>query len=140
MPNLLDVDAETVPGHFRMAQGIALDAWYVSLPLEETRRRLDALVEAGKMMHFDPTEDPMTHMRILAVRGEIQEAIRVALEDVFTHSVMTNLGWREAFAQPLYAEIVADPRVQVAMQRWEQEEATIRGNVSAYLQDVAGSS
>ena len=79
---------------------------------------------------------PMTHMRILAVRGEIQEAIRVALDDVFTRSVMTSLGWKETFAQPPYTEIAADPRIQAAMQQWEQEEAAIRGNVAAFLQDL----
>ena len=140
VPALLDVDAETVPGKFRMAQGIALDAWYVGLPREETLRRLEVLIDAGREMGFDPTEDPMTHVRILAVRGEIQEAIRVALDDVFTRSVAISLGWKEAFSQPLYAEIVADPRVQVAMRQWQQEEAAIRGEVSAYLQDLQGAS
>jgi TolB-like protein/thioredoxin-like negative regulator of GroEL len=140
VPALLDVDAEIVPGKFRMAQGIALDAWYISLPREETRRRLDVLLEATRAMGFDAIKDPMTHVRILAVRGEIQEAIRVALDDVFSRSVATSLGWKEAFSQPLYAEIVADPRVQVAMQQWEQEEAAIRGNVSAYLQDLQAAS
>ena len=140
IPSLLDVDAKTVPGYFRSAQGIALDAWYVSLPLDETRRRLDALLEAARALGFEPTDDPMTHMRILAVRGEIQAAIGVALDEVFTRSVATSLGWKEAFAQPLYAEIVADPRVQVAMQEWEREEAAIRGNVSAYLEDIESAS
>ncbi|MDJ0918064.1 MAG: tetratricopeptide repeat protein [Woeseiaceae bacterium] len=140
LPSILDVDAETVPGHFRAAQGIALDAWYVSLPLDETRRRLDVLIQAGQSMGFDPTENPMTHLRILAIRGEIQEAIRVALDGVFSRSVTTSLGWRETFATPMFSEIVADPRVQVAMQQWEQEEAAIRSNVSAYLQDIAGAS
>ena len=121
-------------------QGIALDAWYVGLPREETLRRLEVLIDAGREMGFDPTEDPMTHVRILAVRGEIQEAIRVALDDVFTRSVAISLGWKEAFSQPLYAEIVADPRVQVAMRQWQQEEAAIRGEVSAYLQDLQGAS
>ena len=64
----------------------------------------------------------------------------MALDEVFTRSVATSLGWKEAFAQPLYAEIVADPRVQVAMQQWEQEEAAIRGNVSAYLEDIESAS
>ena len=140
VPALLDVDAETVPGKFRMAQGMAVDAWYVSLPDDELQRRVDVLLEAGRAMGFEPADDPVTHMRILAVRGEIKEAIRVALDDVFSRSVATNLGWKEFLSQPLYAEIVADPRVQVAMQRWEQEEAAIRSKVSAYLRDLQGAS
>jgi TolB-like protein/Tfp pilus assembly protein PilF len=140
VPSMLDVDAETVPGKYRMAQGIAFDAWYVSLPREEMLRRLDVLLEATRAMGFDPTEDPATHVRILALRGEIQEAIRVALDDVFSRSVATSLGWRETLAQPLFAEIVADPRIRAAMREWEQEEAGIRDNVSAYLQDLQGAS
>ena len=140
VPALLDVDAETVPGKFRAAQGVALDAWYVSLPREEMLRRLDVLIEAARAMGFDLTEDPVTHMRILAFRGEIQEAIRVALDDVFSRSVATSLGWKETLSLPLFAEIVADPRVQLAMQRWEKEESAIGDNVSAYLQDLQGRS
>ena len=140
VPALLDVDAETVPGKFRMAQGMAVDAWYVSLPDDELQRRVDVLLEAGRAMGFEPTDDPVTRVRLLAVRGEIKEAIRVALDDVFSSSVANSLGWKEFLSQPLYAEIVADPRVQVAMQRWEQEEAAIRSKVSAYLRDLQGAS
>jgi hypothetical protein len=55
---------------------------------------------------------------------------------VFTRSVAVNLGWRDTFSQAQYAEIVADPRVQAAMQRWEDEEAALRGQVQAYLTDL----
>ncbi len=60
----------------------------------------------------------------------------VALESVFTQTVAVNLSWREIFAQPHLAEVVADPRIQAAMRRWEEEEAKLRNSVRSYLADL----
>ena len=77
---------------------------------------------------------------VLAVRGQIQEAIQVALDKIFTRSVATNLGWRDTFAQAQFADIVADSRVQAAMRRWEGEEEALRTQVRSYLADLQASS
>ncbi len=135
-PGIFDLDAEAVRGKYRQAQYIATDAWYVSLPREELLRRLDILLAAGREMGFDLADDPNVHLEILAMRGDIQEAIRVALDEVFSQSVAMNLGWRETFAQAQFAEVVDDTRVRAAMQRWETEERALRSNVAAYLEDL----
>ena len=82
----------------------------------------------------------MAHANILAMRGEIEKAVDVALETIFTQSVAVNLGWRENFSQPHLAAVVADPRIQAAMQRWEKEEEQLRSDVQAYLADLQSSS
>ena len=135
-PGILDTDAATAQPKYRNAQGVALEAFYVSLPREEFLRRLDGLVEFGKALGFDPSDDPFTHVNVLAMRGEIQEAIEVALADLFSRSVAVNLTWRERFSQAQFTELVADPRVQAAMQRWEEDEAALRGQVQAYMADL----
>ncbi|MDH3616626.1 MAG: tetratricopeptide repeat protein [Gammaproteobacteria bacterium] len=138
-PGIFDLEAELVPQKYRLAQGVAFDAWYVSLPREEVLRRLDILLEIGTSLGFDLTQEPNTYLNVLAIRGEVEEAIKVALEQVFSQSVARHLGWRENFAQAQFAEVVADPRVQAAMRRWEDEEAALRGEVQSYFSDLQAS-
>ena len=135
-PGILDIEADAVLPKYRAAQAVAFDAWYASLPTEEVLRRLDELLRIAAEMGFDPTNDPLAHLSILALRGEVQQAIDVALSDLFSQSVATNLGWRQTFAQSRYAEITADPRIQVAMQRWDDEETALREQVQRYLADL----
>ena len=135
-PGIFDIRAKLVPQKYRRAQGIAFDAWYVSLPRDELLRRLDALLEIEASMGFDLTKDPNTYLNVLAVRGDIEEAINVALERVFSRPVTANLAWQEGFAQAQFAEIVADPRIQAAMQRWEEEEATLSESVQSYFANL----
>ena len=138
-PGVFDVDADRVPSKYRQAQSVAFDAWYVTLPQDELLRRLDRLISFGAALGYDIAEDPNTYFSVLALRGETQEAIEVALEQVFTRPVAVNLRWREMLAQAQFQPIVADPRVQQAMQRWEDEEAALRGSVDAYFRDMHAS-
>lgn len=135
-PGIFDIDADLVQQKYRLAQSVAFDAWYVSLPREEVLRRLDALIDYAASAGIDVSENPTTHMGILAIRGETKAAIDIALKEVFTDPVALNLGWRETFAQAQYKDIVADPRIQAALKRWEEEEAALRGQVQAYFADL----
>lgn len=136
-PGILDVDASRVPNKFRAAQGVAFDAWFVSLTQEELLRRLDTLLAFGESVGFKLKEQPRTHMSVLALRGDTATAIEVALAEVLTQPVAINLTWREDFAQAQFADVVADPRVKSAMQNWEEEEARLRATVQAYFADIS---
>jgi TolB-like protein/Tfp pilus assembly protein PilF len=135
-PGIFDMEADSVPQKYRRAQGVAFAAWYVVLPREELLRRIDLMLQRATAMGFDYTEDPYTHLSVLAMRGEIQAAVQVALDDIFTRPVALNLGWREVFEQAQLAEVVADARVQAAMERWERDEAALRSEVQTYLADL----
>ncbi len=135
-PGIFDIDASLVQQKHRIAQIAAFDAWYATLARDEVLRRLEAILEYAESAGVDPTQDPATHMGILAIRGETKKAIEVALDKVFSQSVATNLGWRETLAMPQYREIVADARVQEAMQRWDDEEQALRGQVQAFFADL----
>jgi len=138
-PAILDIDVKTAPMKYRAAQYAAFDAWYVSLPRDEMLNRLERLWEIARSLGFDPANDPGTHVGILALRGDIDDAIEVALTDLFSESVAANPGWRRTFSQAQYTEIVADPRIQAAMQRWEDEEAALRDQIKTYLADLSAS-
>jgi tetratricopeptide (TPR) repeat protein len=139
-PGIFEMEAESVSLKHRMAQGMALNALYTTLPRSETLQRLDRLIEIVTAQGFDPMQEANSQASIMAMRGEIEEAVDIALERIFSQSVATNLGWRSNFSQPHFAELVADPRIQAAMQRWEKEEEQLRGEVQAYLADLQSSS
>ncbi len=138
-PGVLDVDAAQVPSKARVVQGVAFDAWAQTLPHDEVLRRLDVMLAHAKAQGVDPTEDPNAHISILVLRGRVDAAIEVALNEVFTESVAMHLNWRDTLSQPRYAELRADARVQQAIQRWEDEEATLRGSVQTYFADMHAS-
>lgn len=136
-PGILDVDAPLVPGKFRAAQGVSFDAWFVSLPREEVLRRLDTMLAFGESVGFELTQEPRTHMTVLAIQGDVAKATEVALAEVLNQPVAVNLGWRADFAQAQFAEILANPEVQIALQNWEDEEARLRETVRAYFADLS---
>ncbi|MGI9222304.1 MAG: hypothetical protein ACR2QS_14845, partial [Woeseiaceae bacterium] len=74
-----------------------------------------------------------------ALLGETEQAVDIALEHLFTEPVILNLGWEETFKQAQYAEIVEDPRVQAAMQKWQDEEAALRKDIRHWLADLQAS-
>lgn len=138
-PGIFDIDAAQVTAKFRNTQGIAFDGWIAALPREEVMRRLDVMLAYAESLGVDPTDDPNAHIAILVLRGQVDEAIEVALNEVFTRPVAMNLNWRDNLLQPQYTELVADERVQEAMQRWEDEEQALRGSVEAYFADMHAS-
>jgi hypothetical protein len=106
------------------------------LPREEVIRRLDVLLSYADAMGVDPKNDPASHLGILTLRGDIDAAINIALEEYFTQSVAIRPNWRDMLMQPQYAEVTSDPRIVAAMQRWEEEEAALRGSVQTYFADL----
>lgn len=138
-PGILDVDVVSAPAKYRSAQLAAFDAWYVALPREEMLERLTTLGNISMSFGFDPKNVPPVYLGILALRGDVNEAIEVALERVFNTSVAINLGWQETFALSQYADIVADPRVQEAMRQWQAEEDAMREQIKAFLLDLSTS-
>ncbi len=138
-PGILDVYAESLPRKYKTAQFTAFDAWNLSLPRDELMRRLDTLVEFAIENGFDEERQPTAYVGILALRGEVQEAIKLGLSDVFTGSVAERLNWRKTFSQSFFADVVADPDVQAALKRWEEEEEALRGQVQTYLADIHAS-
>lgn len=139
-PGILDLDAETVPIKFLMAQMVAFDAWYTTLPDDELSRRIERIQEIAASYGFDLLQDPGTRVTVLTLQNDTDKAVELALSDVFSRSVLLNQNWRSLYSQPQYEDFVADPRIQAALQKWEAEEATIRDQLKSYLQDLSSAS
>ena len=135
-PGIFDVDGAQLPLKQRTIQGVAFDAWINVLPRDELMRRLDAVLDYAKSSGIDPTTNPATHVGILVLRDEIEAAIEVALNELFQETVAIHPNWRETFTLPHYAPLAADPRVQQAMRRWEEEEASMRTDVQTFFADL----
>jgi TolB-like protein/cytochrome c-type biogenesis protein CcmH/NrfG len=135
-PGVFDLDAAQIPSKLRTVQAVAFDGWAETLPRDELLKRLNAQLGYASSMGIDPTENPNSHISILVLQGRIDDAIEVALAEIFTQSVAMHLHWRDMLMQPRYAELLADQRVQEAIERWEDEEAALRGAVQSYFADL----
>jgi len=135
-PGILDVDNADTPLKYRAAQYAAFDAWYVTDSPEELNARIEKLLVIAQSYGFELKENPEVQVGVLSLQGKTDEAVEIALEKIFTEPVSTNLGWERIYSQAQYNELVADPRVQAAMQRWEAEEAALRDKVRRFLADL----
>lgn len=136
-PGILDMDADSISNKYRNAQRIAFDAWITTLPYDELMRRLDLILVFAKSLGVDLQDNPRMNVGVLALQGDIEQAIDVALAEIFSQPVTMNLGWRDGFAQAQYAEFVKDPRVIAAMQNWQDEEDALRDQVQDFLLDLS---
>ena len=98
-----------------------------------TRHRMEQIYALFQQYGFTFADSPGANVRVLALSGKTDEAIDVALTEYFTKSYVWFGDWKSFFAQPYLADVVADPRVQEELQRWESEEAAYSEQVQAYL-------
>ena len=136
-PGLFDINAESVSPKYRAAQIAAFDAWYVALQRDEMLERLTDIIESAREFGIDPMDDPTARLGIHALRGETERAVDVALNDVLSKAVTTDLRWRERFNGAQYRNIVAEPRVTEALERWQADYENAREAVRAYLAELS---
>ncbi len=139
-PGIFNVDADAIPIRFLSAQLVAFDAWYQALPQPELLRRIDRVQSVISTYGGGVHLDAISQLTALALRDKSDEAIEFALSKVFTRPVAMDLEWRERYAQPQFAAMSADPRVQAAMRQWEAEEAVIREAARRFLLDLSAES
>jgi TolB-like protein len=136
-PGLLNVDAELVPAKFLGAQVAALDAWYTSLPADELQRRINVLQSATAGFGHDPFQIPAVKVSVLCMEGRIDDAVDTALDDVFSRSVLTALGWEQSIGLPHFEQFGKDSRVDDAMQRWVAEQDEEAGKLKNFLTELS---
>ena len=136
-PGILDIDAAAVPIRFMRAQQVAFDAWYAMLPRGELLRRVAKIQEIAAFYGLDLLKEPDARVSVMAMQGNVDDAVELALAEVFVRSVLTHPNWRERFSQAQYKEFVARPAVQSAMRSWEAEENAVRERVKNYLLDLS---
>lgn len=139
-PGILDIDATAVPSRYFTAQQVAFDAWYTTLTSDELLRRVARIQEIAASYGVDLLQDPEARMSVMVLQSDTKGAVDLALSDVFSQPVLMSPDWRTYFSQAQFAELVADPRIQAAMQSWEVEEEAVRDRVRSYLLDLSSAS
>jgi TolB-like protein/tetratricopeptide (TPR) repeat protein len=139
-PGIFDIGAMSSPAKYRTAQLTAFDAWFTTLPRDELLRRIEKMSDIVATFGLDPLDDPRTQVDVAALQGDVAQAIQVALSDVFSQPVTMNLGWRVDFGQAQFTQFVEDPRIQAAMQNWENEETALRDQLKTFLSDLRSTS
>ena len=136
-PGLFDIKAPALPHKYRDAQIAAFDAWFLALPRDEMLQRLTDILATAEDYDIDPLQDPTVQLEVHALRGETDQAIEVAINDVLSRTVTTDLGWLDRFATAQYREIVANPRVAAALERWKADYDSAREAARRYLAELS---
>jgi len=139
-PGILDADAQVVSFKYLLAQRVALDAWFETLTEDELSRRVARIQDIAATYGLDFLQNPVTRVDVMVMQNKTEDAVQLALTDVFTRTVLLDQDWRTRYSQAQYKEFVEDPRVQGAMKKWETEEAAIRDQVRNYLLDLSSAS
>ncbi len=138
-PGIFDIEAEALPLKYRSAQFAAMDAWRAGLSHEALQERLEQLLTVAHAFGINIADKPETYFQVLALRGESEAAIELAVNEILADSALQHPGWRRTLELESYAEIVADERIQAGLRRWEEEEACVRERVRNYLGDLRAS-
>ena len=113
----------------------ALSAYYGVESHEEFQLRLTQLDQ-----HLDGAgpgmRGPWMRMRVLALRGDAQAAIDVALSEIFSKPAIRYVDIDRTFDLQFMAEVAADPRIQQALARWQDEKEDTAEEVRDYLAGV----
>ncbi len=138
-PGLLDVDATALPPKYRGTQPFLIDTWYVTESQEEVMRRVGRIKERSKSFGIDPLQNSATRVGIYALTGETEQAVELALNDVFSEPVIANLDYPDKLGQSFLAPLIDDPRVAAAVARWDAEKREQRKNVARFLAEFGDS-
>ena len=135
-PGLFDVDAEALPPKYRGAQPLLIDTWFVTESEEEVMRRVGLIKSRVKSFGIDPLQNPNMRLGLLALHGETEQAIDVALAEIFSEPVTAHLNYPDKLARSFLEPVVGDPQVTAAIAQWEDDKATLRRDVAVFLADV----
>ncbi len=128
--------AQPAPPKIIIARLYALPVYYGGESHEDLQRRLDHLEYV-----FDNV-DEIHSMVVLALRGDTQGAIDVALTDVLNKPAIRHIKHiyftfdLRIFDLQFMAEVAADPRVQQALARWREGREKAAEEVRDYLAGV----
>jgi len=132
-PGFNDPLSNEISFKVRFAQEGAFSAWDAVFGREQASKMADEhwqVMMASGVLASEWTE---TYMEVLALRGEADEAIRLALEEVLTKPVTEAIWWREIFDLPFMAAVVEDSRVQAGLRKWDADLAQLRQDLRPVL-------
>jgi TolB-like protein len=110
----------------------ALTAFFHTESFEALQQRLAHLEYVEKEQLTDGG-GPELRMRILALRGDTQAAIEVALTEIFSKPAIRVINIDRTLGLQFMAEVAADPHIQQALARWREEKKSAAEEVRDYL-------
>ena len=128
--------AQPAPPKIVIARLSALPVYYGGESHEDLQRRLDHLEYVFGYV------GGINSMVVLALRGDTQGAIDLALTDVFSKPAIRHIKHIDhtfdlrTFDLQFMAEVAADPRIQQALARWREEKEKVAEEVRDYLAGV----
>jgi len=133
IPGFADFEDSTVGSKAYLGRSNTLEIWR-SLDTEQgVLRRIDLVLARFAALEVPVARVPLVNIDILLLQGKLEAAIEAALADLFSDTVLKHMYIKDRFVTPLYAEFVADPRIEAALQKWDEEVATSREKVREYL-------
>ncbi len=134
VPHLEDLKSN-VEFKYRISSFTAMMGWHETLPQEELFRRADDLYAFSAKVGFKIDEDPGQKVFKKLLYGDSEGVVDLMVDGVFAKPLTTNLYWDEFYTLPLFAEVMADPRVQVEVRRWVAEKAALREEVREFMEN-----
>jgi len=121
---------QSVPLRFFEARVFALGALSRIESHEQIQQRIKQLDDVLNDPLLDWADIPLM---ILALNGEREAAVQVALEEIFSKPAIANIDFDLSIDQPFLADVAADPRIQDAFKRYQAEKSEAAREVAAYL-------
>ncbi len=122
--------SQPAPPKIIVARIAALAMFHNVEPLEELKQRL------AQLDQYLNGADPRLQMQIMALRGEANSAIDMALTELFSKPAISYVDIDRTFGLRFMAEVTADPRIQQALARWREEKEKAAEVVRDYLAGV----
>ena len=127
--------AQPVSFELTMLRLHALIAFFHTESFDALRQRLAHLDYVQSELMIDGG-GPVWRTKTLALRGETQAAIDVALTEIFSKPAIRYVDIDRTFDLQFMAEVAADPRIQQALARWQDEKEDTTEEVRDYLAGV----
>ena len=132
-PDFTGQVSDSVGLHVREAQWFALPELAQLLPAEDMLKLTEELDEFYEAGGATPSSNPRYHSMSLLVHGQLEEAIQVYLNEIFTLPAFRRHAENWRLRSPFYAELAADERIQIALQRSNQEVEEQREKVRNFI-------
>ena len=133
-PGFADFE-QPVPFELSALRFHALIAFFHRESFEALQQRLAHLEHLLDTLSADGS-DPEGRMWILALRGDTQAAIEVALTEIFSKPAIQRINFDRTLGLQCMAEVAADSRIKEALERWREEKKKVAEEIRDYLAGV----
>ena len=138
VPSLANFDAPVRDAKEQFVRFGVLNLWQLTLAEEEWRRRYLAMIDHYREgFNWDPEQNGVPKATLRMLDGDTEAAVDALVKHFETEPVGTFLGGRNAMKRPLFAPLLADPRIQASMAQYELKENELRASVAAFMEKRA---